>query len=242
MGNACNRIDSIVASSRQRQGFTHFISLPVNHPDIQRSFERFQKSLLETCGTDCRGLDETVFQTPTLLHLTIGTLALMDDVERSKASELLHKVLNEDETINCIKELTVNIKGLEIMNDDPSEVDIIYGQVLDSSVLQTAADKIVAIFSDTGLMTRQFNRVKLHVTLLNTLFRKGVDDDDDNQVKGPRETLDSRPIFEQFADYEFGHVTLKEIHLSQRRAGRRTKENYYHPSAIVQFSKDQPHT
>ena len=31
---ACNRIDAIVSSSRQRQGFTHFISIPVNTEKI----------------------------------------------------------------------------------------------------------------------------------------------------------------------------------------------------------------
>ena len=58
---ACNRIDSIVASARQKQGFTHFISIPVNSPEMQEAFEKFKSKVLESCG-DARGLDETVFQ------------------------------------------------------------------------------------------------------------------------------------------------------------------------------------
>ena len=37
---ACNRIDAIVSSARQRQGFTHFISVPCNSAELQSSFKR----------------------------------------------------------------------------------------------------------------------------------------------------------------------------------------------------------
>ena len=58
---ACNRIDSIVSSSRQRQGFTHFISIPVNSEGMKDVFETFKSEVLEACQ-NARGLDETVFQ------------------------------------------------------------------------------------------------------------------------------------------------------------------------------------
>ena len=35
---ACNRIDAVVSSARQRQGFTHFISVPCNSAQMQASF------------------------------------------------------------------------------------------------------------------------------------------------------------------------------------------------------------
>ena len=67
------------------------------------------------------------------------------------------------------------VKNLEIMNDDPSEVDVIYGQV-HCDELQIIAETIVNQFVDTGLMPRQFDRVKLHITLLNSIFRKNGDE------------------------------------------------------------------
>ena len=36
---ACNRIDAIVSSARQRQGFTHFISVPCNSIEMQTSYK-----------------------------------------------------------------------------------------------------------------------------------------------------------------------------------------------------------
>ena len=89
VATACNRIDSIVSSARQRQGFTHFFSIPMNHPQIQKSFLKFKESVMSQCESR-RGIDESVFQIPALLHMTLGTLALMDDVERQDAAEILH--------------------------------------------------------------------------------------------------------------------------------------------------------
>ena len=159
--------------------------------------------------------------------MTIGTLALMDESERQKAIAILHNILES------VQQLEISVQGLEIMNDDPAEVDVIYAQILDKSgKLQELADFIVGEFAKTGLMPRQFDRVKLHMTVLNTLFRK--DEEFSEEEKG-RETLDARQILEVFGDKSFATVTLKEVHLSQRRAGKRTKENYYFPSTIVKL-------
>ena len=102
---------------------------------------------MESCGSDTRGLDETVFQTPSLLHLTIGTLALMDEAERRKAKEVLELATAEFKTDN---KLNIEIKGLEIMNDDQGEVDVVYAKINKSDELQTLSDGIVTKFAETG--------------------------------------------------------------------------------------------
>ena len=160
--------------------------------------------------------------------MTIGTLALMDEIERQKAIDILHNILED------MQQLEICVDGLEIMNDDPAEVDVIYAKIVEeNSKLQKLADFIVAEFAKTGLMPKQFDRVKLHITVVNTLFRK----DEEFSEEKVRETLDSRQILELFGDKSFASVTLKEVHLSQRRAGKRTKENYYFPSTIVKLKK-----
>ncbi len=231
VASACTRIDLIVSNARQRQGFTHFVSIPVNMPEMQTACNQFTAEALEKCG-DARGLEESVFQGPTLLHMTICTLALMDDIERKKAIDILHNICTDELDMKDIK---VAIKGLEIMNDDPSEVDVVYAKV-NSDRLQTAANAIVEKFRKSGLVAaKQYERVKLHVTLINTLFRKGEDPEGEVGEAKERITLDSRPLFTHFSDRDFATVTLKEVHLSQRRAGKRTKENYYFPSTIVKL-------
>ena len=133
------------------------------------------------------------------------------------------------------KPLKVKVEGLEIMNDDPAEVDVIYAKV-HNEALQKIADQIVDRFSEAGLMKKQYERVKLHMTLINTTFRKPNEDvlEDKRAVK--KETVDARKILTEFSDHRFEEVEVQELHLSQRRAGRRTEANYYLPSTIVKLN------
>ena len=130
--------------------------------------------------------------------------------------------------------LDLHIKGLEIMNDDPAEVDVIYAKVVNPK-LQELADSLTDPFLAAGLMTKQYDRVKLHMTVMNTKFRNKLEDEFAGYKEGPRIKMDARSVLSEFKDYDFGHVQLETIHLSQRRAGRRTEENYYYPSAIIQL-------
>ena len=101
-------------------------------------------------------------------------------------------------------------------------------------------DKLVA----SGIASRQYDRVKLHLTLINSLFRQedaGISENETEPRSGSkpdsRETFDARPIFKKFADHHFGKVQVAEIHLSQRRSKKRGPENYYMPSAVVALNK-----
>lgn len=50
------------------------------------------------------------------------------------------------------KPLKVTLRGLEIMNDDPSEVHVLYAKcVLEDSTLQDVADMVAKHFGDSGM-------------------------------------------------------------------------------------------
>ena len=236
MAVAANRIDVIVATARQRQPFTHFLSIPVNTGPVQENFLNFKRDVLETLD-EVYGLDETIFQTETLLHLTVGTMALLDQRERDLARDLLTDC--QESVIQPLLQggsLEFSIEGLEIMNDDPADVDVLYGKVRDESgILQNIVDGIVEKFVQSGLMRRDYDRVKLHVTLLNTLFRKDQGDLGDRDRK-ERESFDGREVLERFNEVSLGRMELSQLHLSQRRAGRRTNSGYYLPSAVLSIN------
>lgn len=79
------------------------------------------------------------------------------------------------------------------MNDDPERVDILYGRCVENSGrLQQLADVIVDTLETDGLLDRQYERVKLHATLMNSLF-KVKDDSEENTV---RSTFNAKPILE----------------------------------------------
>ena len=97
--------------------------------------------MLETLE-DVSGLDETIFQTETLLHLTVGTMALLDQRERNLARDILMDCKeNIIQPLLLDKSLEFSIEGLEIMNDDPAAVDVLYGKIKDDSgALQRIVD------------------------------------------------------------------------------------------------------
>ena len=150
-----SRIDVIVASARQRLPFTHFLSIPVNTPSVQENFLSFKKDVLEA-EDQVYGLDETIFQTETLLHLTVGTMALMDERERDLAKEILMD--SKESIIQPLlqdRTLEFSIEGLEIMNDDPGDVDVMYGKVRDDSgALQSIVDALGKFTALYGINVR----------------------------------------------------------------------------------------
>ena len=100
-------------------------------------------------------------------------------------------------------------------------------------------------------MRRQYDRVKLHLTVMNSLFRRkepssttdnscfydpAIENSKKDEDRTARETIDARDLLRTFKERRFAYTELNEIHLSQLKSGRRTEENYYYPSVVVRFS------
>ena len=132
---AANRIDVMVAAARNKQPFTRFISIPVNMSHVKMEFLKFKEEVLESCKS-VRGMDETIFQMDTFLHLTMGTMALLDQRERDLTKELL---MDSKEWVVLPADgengLKFEVSGLELeyIKDDPAEVDVLYAGVIDKS-------------------------------------------------------------------------------------------------------------
>ena len=110
----------MVASSRARLPFTHFLSTPLATPAVQGALLRLQEEVVAGVP-GCRGLHPSLFQAPALLHLTLGTLALMDEREEQLAAEVLEEC--GDLLLRpLLSSTSLTLAGLQYMNDDPSEV------------------------------------------------------------------------------------------------------------------------
>ncbi|TNN03468.1 hypothetical protein fugu_000497 [Takifugu bimaculatus] len=174
VSSAVTRVEVLVESFRKKQPFTHFLSFPLNHPQVQEGFLKFKEEVLQQCSKD-HGVEESIFQNPAKLHLTIGTLALLNDMEVRKACEHLEECENIIRDITEGKPLQLEVTGIEYMNDDPAMVDVLYAKVGvqdGSNKLQVIADRLVEHFVSAGLMVREWDRVKLHGTVMNTRYRK----------------------------------------------------------------------
>ncbi|XP_018336607.1 activating signal cointegrator 1 complex subunit 1-like [Agrilus planipennis] len=230
---ARNRIHMIILAQREKHQMTHFISIRVFSSSIKENFETFRHNILN--GPSSRGIHPSIFQKAEKLHLTISPLVLLDDIEIDWAISALNECKNE--VVKHLMEnvdppLYIQMEGVEIMNDDPTDVDILYGKVkVDPekyhSIFQTLVNKITTFFYLKGLIKRRYDDVKLHVTLMNSLYRKK---DFRQQEDSIRESFDATYILEKYKNYYFGVVELDFIHLSVRFGTTRNNGNSYYES------------
>lgn len=240
VSSAVTRVEVLMESFRKKQPFTHFLSFPLNDSKIQEGFLRFKDEVMQQCSQD-HGVEESIFQNPAKLHLTIGTLALLNDKEVQRATEHLEECQNFIRDITEGKPLQVEVKGIEYMNDDPAMVDVLYAKVSlkdGSDRLQEIADRLVEHFVSAGLMVREWDRVKLHGTVINTLFRKDSSAEGASGTgrQGPneRESFDARNILKEFAEFRFGEFELNDVRMSQRYSSDCT--GYYTSAGKISLS------
>jgi activating signal cointegrator complex subunit 1 len=218
-----NRLYLLISSARLQKPFTHLITFPLNFEKFKVKFNEFKENVLNsTCAND-RGVSSNIFINLNKLHLTVCVLTLIGDSEIDQAASLLEECRNTFvKEILDSKPLDIHIKGLEYMNDDPGQVDVLYAKIEDSSNrIQQIADKLLVKFVDSGLSKKQFDRVKLHATIMNSLLTKendlgGEQQQPYNKNLKERESFDARNILKIFGDFDFGVYKLNEIHLSIR--------------------------
>ncbi|KAM9837324.1 activating signal cointegrator 1 complex subunit 1 [Aulostomus maculatus] len=240
VSSALMRIELLIESFRKKQPFTHFLSFPLNDPKVQEGFLKFKDEVLQQCSQDY-GVEASIFQTPAKLHLTIGTLALLNEAEVRKACEHLQDCQNFIRDTTEGQPLSLEVTGIEYMNDDPAMVDVLYAKVNvkdGSDKLQVIADRLVEHFVSAGQMVREWDRVKLHGTVMNTLYRKDSAVEDTGgagrQTTSEREAFDARNILKTFGAYHFGEFELNTVLLSQRYSTDCT--GYYTSAGSIKLS------
>ncbi|CAL1260905.1 unnamed protein product [Larinioides sclopetarius] len=221
VARAYHRIENIIEDVRWRvMEYTHFISIPMNDENIAAKYVNFKNDVLRTCRGS-RGISENIFLNPAELHLTIVMLTLLTKREKEEAAAMLKQTKTHILQLLDEKPLTIEIKGVEYMNDEPEEVRILYGKVQENknNCLQIIANKLADMFSKSPLGRKEPSddpeNVKLHVTLMRG--RPGA--------KGYREPFDATQILEKYADYSFGQTTVSQIHISIRFTSGR--DSYY---------------
>lgn len=240
VSSAVTRIEVLIDSFRRKQPFTHFLSFALNHAQVREGFLRFREEVLEHCSQDS-GVDVSIFQNPDKLHLTIGTLVLLNQQEVTRANELLHQCQDTIRAITGAEALPVEVRGVEYMNDDPSMVDVLYAKVSvqdGSDRLQQISDRLVECFVSAGLMERERDRVKIHATVMNTLFRRDPSAEDRGAPARAnprdREAFNGKNILQMFGDFYFGAFELNSVQISQRFST--DSSGYYSPAGHITFS------
>ena len=143
------RIEILVEQSMDLVDYNYFIAFPLNAPEFVSVVDNWQQEIL--CHPNCNkwGIDQDVLVPPPQMHLTILMLKLYgaDAVER--ASQLLTSLQSRIYDLVGTTSVVVKMKGLEIMNDDPTSAHVLYAKLVRDS---TAKAQQVA-----GMHTLCFN-------------------------------------------------------------------------------------
>ena len=238
---AKDRIEVLMESAKKRFKATHFVSIPLIMDVVKMNFNEFCDDIVKDYG-----FNRKIFQNPDRLHLTICLLLLNDANEIREACDELKKC--QEEIIAPLlqgKPLNVHMEGLEYMNDDPSCVNVLYGELKPSDgsdKLQSLADSIVERFKKRGLLhsgqgpSSVAEKVKIHATLMNSIFAQTPDDVSvsSQQRRAPdrRTAFNASKVLTAYGSFDFGTFDLEEIHISKR--GEYSVENgYYKPECII---------
>ncbi|KAM7342043.1 activating signal cointegrator 1 complex subunit 1 [Cochliomyia hominivorax] len=219
--SARRKILLLLTSLRKRLAPTHFYGIALNFGEVKEKFVELRKQIMEA---EIAGIEESIFQSENCIHLTFGTCVLMDDVERAKAVEIIQSCR---EFLNDLKTpFTVRVSGLEIMNDDPSSVRVLYAPV-ESEQLQIFANRCFQRFNQSVLSFDNFDRgtVKLHMTVMNNRYRNS-----------DAKSFDAREILKRWSNFEFGTVECKELLLCVIGGSSKDTSVFYKITDTLKFS------
>ena len=122
-----NRIEIILESSPVVSEVTHFISIPILSPGITAGLREFKHRIL---GAAARGVEESIFQDPAKLHITVCALQLHSSEEILRACSIFNnRVPALMESCFDDRPVFVELKGANCMNDDSSDVHVVYADV-----------------------------------------------------------------------------------------------------------------
>ncbi|XP_050464679.1 uncharacterized protein LOC126858419 [Cataglyphis hispanica] len=220
--SARHRIDLLIANSRKKICYTHFLSIPLNKKEIIDKYNSFKDDVLKKYNKTAYNIDESLFQMPSKLHLTIGMLKLLDDDEKKQAIDALLNCKEEiiDPFLEEFGPLNIQLQGVECMNDDPTEVNVLFAQITHNEKLQELIDKIADYFVDIGLKEKEYETIKLHATLMNTSFKR-----DYRARSKSKEKFNASEILKVYKDTVFGEIIFNQIDISELKSA--TKDVAY---------------
>ncbi|KAF2884275.1 hypothetical protein ILUMI_21896 [Ignelater luminosus] len=238
--NARETIQSVASEIREKQIAAQFISIPVHSEEVQRNFEQFKSEILS--GDPIQGVDGTIFQSSLKLHLTVVVFALMDNLEKSEAITTLNDCKTEfiSPLLAETGPLKIKVSGIDCMNDNLEKVNVLYANAKvdhesGEDILQKLVNGISDYFYERGLVRQYQDNVKLHVTLINTKYRKSSAETSPVKKRSKwqmkKQTFDARSIMEKYKDYYFGESVFDSVHLSY--ISSKGEDGFYKPLSII---------
>ncbi len=120
--SAKTRIMILIDDAIARSPPTHFISIPVQSDQVLTNYASFVAAC-KASGTPAELLSEALS-----LHLTLGVLRLHGSDRMEQAKKALDEAAHR---FSSMKPDGFEVRGLDYMNDDPSQVNVLFARVVD---------------------------------------------------------------------------------------------------------------
>ncbi|KAF7283182.1 hypothetical protein GWI33_001245 [Rhynchophorus ferrugineus] len=238
---AINHIHAAVAEVRERNMAMQFVCIPCLNKNVQTNFENLKQELLEM-ESEILGMHESIFMCPKKLHVTIDVYSLMDDREQAEAIKALNDYKTEmEKVLEKTGPIKLGIRGLSCMNNNARKVDVLYANVkmmneTEEHNLQNIVNDISKHFFDRGLARKYQDNVKIHMTVINTKYRR-QNGTPKRKLRYKRQSIDATKILEKYKNYDFGHCNFDSLHLSHITL--KGEDGFYKPIAIVNLEPNK---
>ncbi|TLS23767.1 uncharacterized protein PpBr36_05681 [Pyricularia pennisetigena] len=217
-------------SANARPVLTHFLAIPLvpSSPasPVRTQLSRALSAFRDEVTTGYAVPPDAVRPLGTL-HLTLGVMALGGnnggDLARAvallrimKPREMLAEAAGKGDEVDAGGAgLAISLRGLSAMQKDPSKATVLYAQptlksplAASPSILQSFCERAAAMFKDAGLMVAENRPLKLHATVVNTIYAKSGQRSSRRGSGGggkrfgkDKVVIDATGILDQFEDY-----------------------------------------
>ncbi|KAK4879745.1 hypothetical protein RN001_007891 [Aquatica leii] len=237
---ARHQLHSVIGELREKLTAAQFISIPVLSEEVQRNFEKFKQEILN--GDPIDGVEESIFQSSLKLHLTIAVFALMNDSEKEEAVAALSACKTEviEPLLATSGPWKIQVSGIDCMTENYFKANVLYANAkivndTDEDLLQKIANAILEYFYERGLVIQYKETVKLHVTLINTRYRRSSAQNTPKKVRVyyKKQPFNAMSIMNKYKDFCFGESVFDSLHLSCMSSVG--EDGFYVPLSIIRF-------
>mmetsp|Transcript_8933 Transcript_8933/g.27653 ORF Transcript_8933/g.27653 Transcript_8933/m.27653 type:complete len:386 (-) Transcript_8933:20-1177(-) len=204
---ASHRIQRLLTELLPTMAPTHFLSIPLNTPELTESLDHFHASVAQHSGS-WQNFSPRLAASASRLHLTIQMLTLPSQERLEQAQALLTRCKAHIYDLMYMRPLKLRLRGLACMNNNLSKARVIYAKIEDvggEGRLLSICNYLREQFAELTPERERTRELTLHVTLFNTSIA-GRD----------AKPYDATDLLRRFGTYDFGEIRAPGVQLSQR--------------------------
>ncbi|KAL2056797.1 hypothetical protein ABVK25_003192 [Lepraria finkii] len=190
---------------------THFLCLPLitatSRPQFQAALQRFTSEVAAPNEAGEAQLPPKAIRPVGALHLTLGVMSLLTPERLDAACTMLREFEITDLLRTCSDSFpatlsTVTFSGLHAMQSPTRTSSLYTAPTVSATPLLPFCATLRQAFIDAGFLVPEDRQMKLHATIVNTIYAREAKSGKKRWGKG-RGKLDARELIEKYKDFEW---------------------------------------